>query len=699
MRKSPFKFLDAFTKEDAGQFFGRDQEVDALYNMVFKTPMVLVYGMSGTGKTSLVQCGLAAKFERPDWLPILIRRGKNINDALQAALSRLLVKKPYTNPKQAIDDLFYTYFRPIYLFFDQFEELFILGTYQEQQQFILNIQQLMEKELPCKVVLIMREEYIGQLYNFEKYLPYIFDYKLRVEPMNNKQVQEVLQNSFEQFNIEVEAPADENCQLIIDNISVGKSGIPLTYLQVYMDMLYREDFARTYPNDHPIALPPLTFTKAEIDEFGRIDDVLDRYLKEKTLELQQRLQQDFKDCPPNFVSQVLDIFVTEEGTKRPINYQKINEEFKLEPTAAIVNGSTSMVSKCLEALENYRILRIGDNTIELAHDSLGLLIDQNRTDDQRLLNQVKIRLVNAYREYEETGQFLTEKQLVGMEEFFPQLHLEKKIDAFITESQQALQQQKKAEIAEQQGKLEEQRKTAEKERVLRENAEKAKGIAEKNARRARLLAGLGFLLFAFALTGMTLAYTQTQKAQKAETSANKAFTQLSESEKNFRNTNHQNYLQLGRASMNQGKFKEAIQNFEVALTFKQNSPTVDTLIRQCQYKATIKTNFDTYMTDGNLAFEEQQYIKAFQQFGKARKLNLGEASNRAAALRTEATTVKMFPIFKEYLQHALLFTNAERHKFARYKIKQAESFLPYLDKDKLTEEIALLNSLKTRIKN
>ena len=61
--KSPFKFLDAFTLKDKDSFFGRDQEIDALYSIVFKTPMLLVYVLSGTVKTSLIHFGLANRFD------------------------------------------------------------------------------------------------------------------------------------------------------------------------------------------------------------------------------------------------------------------------------------------------------------------------------------------------------------------------------------------------------------------------------------------------------------------------------------------------------------------------------------------------------------------------------------------------------------------------------------------------------------
>ena len=79
---SPFKFLDAYTKQDKDIFFGRDQEIEDLYQKVFEAKILQVYGMSGTGKTSIINCGLANKFEESDWLPINIRRGTDINKSL-----------------------------------------------------------------------------------------------------------------------------------------------------------------------------------------------------------------------------------------------------------------------------------------------------------------------------------------------------------------------------------------------------------------------------------------------------------------------------------------------------------------------------------------------------------------------------------------------------------------------------------------
>ena len=80
--QSPFKFLDSYTEADRDIFFGRDQEIEELYKKVFQGQTLFIYGESGTGKSSLVSCGLANRFKKSNWLPVNVRRGANINQSL-----------------------------------------------------------------------------------------------------------------------------------------------------------------------------------------------------------------------------------------------------------------------------------------------------------------------------------------------------------------------------------------------------------------------------------------------------------------------------------------------------------------------------------------------------------------------------------------------------------------------------------------
>ena len=67
---SPFVFLDPYERKDNYRYFGREKETAQLYNAVFAANLTLLYGGSGVGKSSLVNCGLANKFYDTDWLQI-----------------------------------------------------------------------------------------------------------------------------------------------------------------------------------------------------------------------------------------------------------------------------------------------------------------------------------------------------------------------------------------------------------------------------------------------------------------------------------------------------------------------------------------------------------------------------------------------------------------------------------------------------
>ncbi|MFN7118299.1 MAG: hypothetical protein ACK4TA_15975 [Saprospiraceae bacterium] len=458
--RSPFKFLDAYTLQDRHAFFGREAETEALYQMVFKTPLLLLYGISGTGKTSLIQCGLAGKFDGPDWFPIFIRRQHNINDALQQALNEVLVEADTEVPTSLSDKVSYLYryyLRPVYLIFDQFEELFILGNQAEQQLFINDLSQLLARKLPCKVILSMREEYIGQLYDFEKVIPTLFDFRLRLEPMNLLRVKAVMRQSFQQFNILLEAPEDERLDQMLDNLSAGKSGIQLPYLQVYLDLLYKKDFASTYHREREGAeLPMLTFTQAEIAELGRIENVLDLFLKEQESAIQQQLAQHYPELPPQAVRQILDAFVTEEGTKRPVRFHREQDNILLEEKVQewLPQVPPQALTECLEALERSRLVRFAGENIELAHDSLADLIDNQRSDQQRQLNDIKRRIQYSYDEYLKSGDYLSRRQLSTFETYLPQLRLDAAVQEFIEKSQAYVSSQEQAELERQRRELE-----------------------------------------------------------------------------------------------------------------------------------------------------------------------------------------------------------------------------------------------------
>ena len=353
MTTSPFKFLDPYGKDDADFFFGREKETAQLFNAVHASNLTLLYGASGTGKTSLINCGLANKFYDTDWMPLFIRRDMNINRSLNLKLNNALAATEEQPEKWSIekkvDILFLDYFKPIYLIFDQFEELFIFGTKPEQELFYQTLKTLLDTEgLHVKVIISIREEWIAYLNEFEKVIPYLFDNRLRVEKMSSDNLYRVVEGTLHHANIKVE-PEEETIELILNNIHDKKEGIELTNLQVYLDRVYRKAMSMSNSNSEQ----PVVFTPSVVNAVGAMSNVISDFLDEELSNIETRLSEERHiKQPKGLPMEILFALVSNDGTKKPSMIDEIvenlpeNRQMKAEDIAF-----------CLEEFKRIRILR------------------------------------------------------------------------------------------------------------------------------------------------------------------------------------------------------------------------------------------------------------------------------------------------------------------------------------------------------
>lgn len=88
---SPFRHLAAFTRDDAAVFFGRGREIRELFDAVTLPdgePIVLLFGATGVGKSSLLAAGLEPRLQAP-YEVLYLRREKTLGltDTLARALT------------------------------------------------------------------------------------------------------------------------------------------------------------------------------------------------------------------------------------------------------------------------------------------------------------------------------------------------------------------------------------------------------------------------------------------------------------------------------------------------------------------------------------------------------------------------------------------------------------------------------------
>jgi WD40 repeat protein len=415
MIKSPFKFLDSYTLADRDIFFGRDQEISELYRRVFESKILLVYGISGTGKSSLINCGLASRFDDSDWLPVNVRRGSNIIDSLNEAFNKQAFSplKKYLSVSEKLQSIYLDHFKPVYLIFDQFEELFIFGSSEEKTGFLKLIKEVVESEMQCHVIFIIREEYLAGMTEFEYELPEVFSNRFRVEKMKRTNAISAIEGPCKVNNIITEPGFSEE---LIDKLCHDGNEIELTFLQIYLDKIFRIAIIEKQATEN------LFFSKELLTRAGSVSDLLGQFLEEQIREL---------DDPDTGMS-ILKSFVSIQGTKRQLNEKEILDSLGAFGTSLTESDLLRYLTKFVDL----RILRERDEAghFELRHDSLAAKIYEKFTAIEKDIVEVRQFIGNAFSAYEKRAKLLSGDDLKYIAPYEDKLYLNKSFEAFIFKS-------------------------------------------------------------------------------------------------------------------------------------------------------------------------------------------------------------------------------------------------------------------------
>jgi hypothetical protein len=208
--QNPWPGLQAYSEEDRQFFFGRDLEIDQLLWLVQRNVLTIVFGPSGTGKTSLVQAGLFPKLRsgglEPHW--IRLKHGVSLIGQVQAEVglsSETLWEGFYRLPKSPEH----------VVVFDQFEEIFTLGDARpETHAFLMQLADLVEDYYPnsirerleqgetldfepghqrFRILLVLREDFVWCLDGLRTRMPSVMHARFLVAPFTENQALEAVE--------------------------------------------------------------------------------------------------------------------------------------------------------------------------------------------------------------------------------------------------------------------------------------------------------------------------------------------------------------------------------------------------------------------------------------------------------------------------------------------------------------------------
>lgn len=228
---NPWPGLLAFREADQAYFEGRRTESEDLFRLVMRERLTVLFGLSGLGKSSLLQAGLFPLLRRQNVLPVYLRLDFSSKQsdlvsqvksaiATQAALAE--IDAPDGDPNETLWEYFHRQDsdfwnrrnRPMtpLIVFDQFEEIFTVGRLDRQrveasETLLQQLSDLAEGRTPAalkawlddhpehagrfsfahhpyKVLLSIREDYLADLEALRERMPSVALNRMRLQRMN-----------------------------------------------------------------------------------------------------------------------------------------------------------------------------------------------------------------------------------------------------------------------------------------------------------------------------------------------------------------------------------------------------------------------------------------------------------------------------------------------------------------------------------
>lgn len=358
-RYSPYKGLIPYTEKDAVYFFGREKETRLIIANLFASPLTLLYGPSGVGKTSVLRAGVASDLTRRLNLKVVIHsewQGAPLTK-LKLVLNVLAGAEGNFDTNLSLQDFVTQYTARLnsrlMIILDQFEEYFLYHPIDDEFTIQLS-RTIMRAEVPVSFLISIREDSLAKLDRFEGRIPILFDNYLRLEHLDDtaarsaivnpvKKYNEIYLSGKEPFQIESELTEEVLQQLksgrvLLTSVGLGAINrseakkIETPYLQLVMTRLWTQEMKMGSRTLHLTTLKKLGGAEKIVK--AHLDDVMKRLSSDHQL----------------LASRVFQYLVTPSGTKIALTADDL---------ASFVDAPTPVVNSLLHRLseKDVRLLR------------------------------------------------------------------------------------------------------------------------------------------------------------------------------------------------------------------------------------------------------------------------------------------------------------------------------------------------------
>lgn len=415
--------LHSFEADEVQQrlFFGREEESIDFVQRLRGNRLIVLYGKSGLGKTSLLQAGVFPRLREQDLLPLRVRLSgpklspmEDLERGVREEMARFQAQNSQIEMSGNATGTWWEFFKgntfwsgdrlltPV-LILDQFEEIFTLHNQKSRAAIAEELSHLVNGTVPpammariregntpydesppeLRVVLSLRIEYVGQLQELFPQIPSILSRRFILTPLGREEacraIEEPAQVSGAQFRTRPFSYDPNSRDSLLDYLADSDSGAIEPYqLQLQCQEIERKVRARQSESPDPVVVDEeMLGGRAKLDEVVRAF-----YLGSMEVLQEEATAREKETGKPKWLA-----------TRRARGIRKNARELcefgllsdqghRIQLTEEQIVDGYGLTARDLEYLVTRRLLRrerrLKSFTYELAHDSLAKPIFDSR---------------------------------------------------------------------------------------------------------------------------------------------------------------------------------------------------------------------------------------------------------------------------------------------------------------------------------
>lgn len=247
---SPYKGLQPYTENDRAYFFGRERDQEIITANLYASPLTVLYGESGVGKSSVLMAGVAPRMHETPRLALVVYRDWQDAGFLLALKKEVLRatrestgKEIDVDAKLPFDDFLQkceaAFGGSIFFILDQFEEYFLYhpvaanGSSRKENFDATLARAINREDIDANFLLSMRDDGLSKLDRFQGRIPNLLNNLLRLEHLDLESAESAVRSPLAEYNKRARAQGamsieDSLVKVLLKDLRTGKVTLNLT---------------------------------------------------------------------------------------------------------------------------------------------------------------------------------------------------------------------------------------------------------------------------------------------------------------------------------------------------------------------------------------------------------------------------------------------------------------------------------------